>query len=250
MVRRSTPVLWCVIQPWICQAASITTLPKPDDSVVLPRQVNGDVSSSTFLRRGYHTCEHCRHCLFPQYTMTIGLIEPKPRFWTGECTLTAARFRITAVPTSTFNTVRLLTNKSSSLQHHSNSTLANSLLSIDLTEDWTSDSVRFDSTSKPSGAANLDGGGIWVDETEGVLYTGFAGTKSNFGDNANQPQGLWSFKPDGKGGGTWQNLNSTADKTFTEKPRPFKGKVASGNGVGYFLGGTQAFFSPTSKTSL
>ncbi|CCC11306.1 unnamed protein product [Sordaria macrospora k-hell] len=117
------------------------------------------------------------------------------------------------------------------------SPFSNSLLSIDLSKDWTSDSVRFDSTSKPTGAANLAGAGIWVDETEGVLYTGFAGVKSSFGDNANQPQGLWSFKPDGKGGGTWQNLNSTADKTFTEKPRPFKGKTASGNGVGYFLGG-------------
>lgn len=118
-----------------------------------------------------------------------------------------------------------------------NSSVANSLLSIDLSQDWTSDSVRFDSTSKPSGAANLAGGGLWVDETDGVLYTGFAGTKSNFGDNADQPQGLWSFKPDGTGGGTWQNLNNTADKTFTEQPRPYKGKTASGNGFGYFLGG-------------
>lgn len=174
-----------------------------------------------------------------QRSMTIGLIEPKPRSWTGECTLTVAKSRITAVPTSTFNTVSLFMNELLSLQHHPNSSLANSLLSIDLSKDWTSDSVRFDSTSKPTGAANLAGAGIWVDETEGVLYTGFAGVKSSFGDNANQPQGLWSFKPDGKGGGTWQNLNSTADKTFTEKPRPFKGKTASGNGVGYFLGGTQ-----------
>ncbi|EGZ76209.1 hypothetical protein NEUTE2DRAFT_53916 [Neurospora tetrasperma FGSC 2509] len=122
------------------------------------------------------------------------------------------------------------------------SPFSNSLLSIDLTEDWTSDSVRFDSTSKPTGAANLKGGGIWVDETQGVLYTGFAGIKSDFGNNANQPQGLWSFKPDGKGGGTWQNLNSTADKMFTEKLRPFQGKIASGNGVGYFLGGFKSNF--------
>ncbi|KAJ4410573.1 hypothetical protein N0V85_003949 [Neurospora sp. IMI 360204] len=196
MVRRSTPVLWCVIQPWICQAASITTLPKPDDSVVLPRQVNGDVSSSTFLRRGYHTS---------------AVLDGRVYIDGGE--------------------VSYYSGTNINFQY------SNSLLSIDLTEDWTSDSVRFDSTSKPTGAANLDGGGIWVDETQGVLYTGFAGIKSNFGDNANQPQGLWSFKPDGKGGGTWQNLNSTADKTFTEKPRPFKGKTASGNGVGYFLGG-------------
>lgn len=109
MVRRSTPILWCTIQPWICQAASISTLPEPDDSVFLPRQVNGAVSSSTFLRRGYHTCEHCR----PQHTMSCRLIKLKLRFWTGECTLTAARFLITAVPTSTFNTVSKTTHKQS-----------------------------------------------------------------------------------------------------------------------------------------
>lgn len=154
--------------------------------------------------------------------------------------MTAVRFRTTAVPTLSSNTVRLplLTNRSSSSSHRPNYSLANSLLSIDLSKDWTSDSVRFDSTSKPSGAANLDGGGLWVDDTEGVLYTGFTGVKSNFGDKASQPQGLWSFKPDGTGAGTWENLNSTADKTFTEEPRPFKGKTASGNGFGYFLGGT------------
>ncbi|KAK1778172.1 hypothetical protein QBC45DRAFT_414666 [Copromyces sp. CBS 386.78] len=196
MVRSSTPLLWCVIQPWICQAATITTLPKPEDPVVLPRQVNGAVSSSTFLRRGYHTS---------------AVLDGRVYIDGGE--------------------VSYYSGTNINFQY------SNSLLSIDLSKDWTSDSVRFDSTSKPIGAANLAGAGIWVDETEGVLYTGFAGVKSKFGDNANQPQGLWSFKPDGKGGGTWQNLNSTADKTFTEKPRPFKGKTASGNGVGYFLGG-------------
>ncbi|KAK3403159.1 hypothetical protein B0T20DRAFT_18097 [Sordaria brevicollis] len=196
MVRRPTPFLWCVIQPWICQAATITTLPKPDDAVVLPRQVNGAVSSSTFLRRGYHSS---------------AVLDGRVYIDGGE--------------------VSYYSGNDIEFQY------SNSLLSIDLSKDWTSDSFRFDSTSKPSGVANLDGGGLWVDETEGVLYTGFAGVKSMFGDKGSQPQGLWSFKPDGTGAGTWENLNSTADKTFTEKPRPFKGKTASGNGFGYFLGG-------------
>ncbi|EGO60761.1 hypothetical protein NEUTE1DRAFT_76182 [Neurospora tetrasperma FGSC 2508] len=200
MVRRSIPLLCCVIQPWICQAASPTTLPKADESIVLPRQVNGAISSSTFLRRGYQSS---------------AVLNGRVYIDGGE--------------------VSYYSGTDITFQY------SNSLLSIDLSQDWTSDSVRFDSTSKPSGAANLAGGGLWVDETDGVLYTGFAGTKSNFGDNADQPQGLWSFKPDGTGGGTWQNLNNTADKTFTEQPRPYKGKTASGNGFGYFLGGYERF---------
>jgi hypothetical protein len=79
--------------------------------------------------------------------------------------------------------------------------------------------------------------GIWVDDDQKLLYTGFAGRKSTFGDAASQVTGLWSFKPDGEGAGTWTNLNNTADSAFKTEPRPFSALVASGGGAGYMLGG-------------
>ncbi|KAK4137952.1 hypothetical protein BT67DRAFT_371835 [Trichocladium antarcticum] len=114
---------------------------------------------------------------------------------------------------------------------------SNSLISIDLDQAWVNGSVTLHSTPKPPEVPSLTYGGIWVDRKEGVLYTGFAGTTPSFGDTAPSPQGLWSFTPDGSGGGTWENLNKTADALFTDGPRPYQGQVASGRDLGFFLGG-------------
>lgn len=113
---------------------------------------------------------------------------------------------------------------------------ASTLLSIDLSQDWTNSSIGLRSNSKPAGAPNLVEGGLWVDEANKLLYSGFGGRKSNFGNNAKQEYGLWSFAPDGQGGGKWTNLNSTAPTGF-QNIRPNCGLVASGNGRGYLLGG-------------
>ncbi|KAK0668863.1 hypothetical protein QBC41DRAFT_117590 [Cercophora samala] len=114
---------------------------------------------------------------------------------------------------------------------------SNTLLSIDLSKDWSNDTINIQSSPKPDGVPNLRDGGIWVDEKNGVLYTGFAGTESFFGDGALYPQGLWSFVPNGSGGGDWRSLNDTADPSFVDLPRPYKGQTSSGDGQGYFLGG-------------
>lgn len=114
---------------------------------------------------------------------------------------------------------------------------ADTLISIDLSKDWTNNSVVLHSTSKPSGVPSLNNGGIWVDSKNNLLYTGFAGINSIFGTNTLYAQGLWSLSPDGSGGGSWENLNGTADDSFVTQPRPFDGSVASGEGSGYFLGG-------------
>ena len=109
--------------------------------------------------------------------------------------------------------------------------LASTLIAINLSQDWINSSVTLNSISKPSGVPNLvQSEGIWVDEDAGVLYTGFAGRHSTFGDDASQPRGWWSFKPDNSGSGTWTNLNST-------EVRPYSPLVASGGGAGYMLGG-------------
>lgn len=111
------------------------------------------------------------------------------------------------------------------------------MLWIDLTDDWTSESVTLHSIPKPPAVPNLRYGGIWVDRKAGRLYTGFAGTEPYFGSPGPAARGLWSFTPDDSGGGSWKSLNKTADASFTDEPRPFRGGVASGHDVGYFLGG-------------
>lgn len=116
--------------------------------------------------------------------------------------------------------------------------LASTLLSIDLSADFEPDTVSFTSIAKPSGVPDLNRAGIWVDQTSGLLYTGFAGSTSDFGDAPTVAQGLWSFEPSADGAtGAWTNLNDTADEYFTTQPRHYSGPVASGNGTGYFLGG-------------
>lgn len=82
-----------------------------------------------------------------------------------------------------------------------------------------------------------------MDEINHLLFTGFAGRQSTFGDGAYQDFGLWSFAPDGQGGGSWKNLNDTADPNFTEA-RPFLALTASGNGKGYLMGG----FAPNASS--
>lgn len=114
---------------------------------------------------------------------------------------------------------------------------SSTLIAIDLSKDWVNRSVTLNSISKPSGAPDLVDGGIWVDHNAGVLYTGFAGRQSTYGDDAEQPNGLWSFKPDGSGSGTWTNLNSSTDQGFQTDVRPFSPLVAAGGGAGYMLGG-------------
>jgi hypothetical protein len=114
---------------------------------------------------------------------------------------------------------------------------ASSLLAIDLSQDWKNSSVNLHSSSKPTGVPNLVDGGTWVDLDQKTLYTGFAGRQSTFGDGAYYNTGLWSFKPDGAGSGSWTSLNSSADPAFKTELRPFSALVASGSGAGYMLGG-------------
>ncbi|KAK4103837.1 hypothetical protein N658DRAFT_419790, partial [Parathielavia hyrcaniae] len=110
------------------------------------------------------------------------------------------------------------------------------LLWIDLTDDWENESVPLLSSPKPPGVPNLRHGGIWVDRSKGVLYTGFAGSTPHFGDQAFSPPGLWSFNPSKSSGGFWKSLNGSAHEWFTSQPRPSKALVASGRGYGFLLG--------------
>lgn len=119
---------------------------------------------------------------------------------------------------------------------------SDSLLYIDISTDFSLSSATVSSIEKPEGVANLLQGGLWVDENAGTLYTGFAGFGPTFGDEAEQPQGLWSFQPGSDASdGTWTNLNDTSDSIFTTGKRPFGAPVASGNGTAFLLGGLAVY---------
>ncbi|PSR83356.1 hypothetical protein BD289DRAFT_370071 [Coniella lustricola] len=117
---------------------------------------------------------------------------------------------------------------------------SDTLLYIDLDNDFTPDTASIESISKPSGAPNLEWGGVWTND--GIMYSGFAGHFPSFGDKAWQDAGLWSFEPNSDGtDGTWTNLNSTATSSISDGPRPYLGSIASGNGTGFFLGGLRDY---------
>lgn len=119
---------------------------------------------------------------------------------------------------------------------------SDSLVYIDITSDFSPDSVAVSSIDKPDGVPNLVQGGLWVDDEAGTLYTGFAGFGPALRDETEQPQGLWSFQPGSDGSdGTWTILNDAADSFFTTGKRPFGAPVASGNGTALLLGGLYVF---------
>ena len=85
------------------------------------------------------------------------------------------------------------------------------ILSIDLSQNWTNSSVAIQSTAKPDGAPNLNGPSLWYDESRGLLYSGYVGSSSSFDIDSNpQPPSpsLWTFKPGNTGSGDWNELFS------------------------------------------
>ena len=83
---------------------------------------------------------------------------------------------------------------------------------------------------------------LWYHEGEGLLYTGFAGNLAVFGDERGiPPLSLWSFKPDGIGSGTWNELitsNASANASvWNSITRPVEGLMAYGPGNAWVLGG-------------
>ncbi|GAB1314103.1 Kelch repeat protein [Madurella fahalii] len=166
-------------------------------SPVVPRQGNGPVNASLFLRRAYHSSAVLNRWLY----------------------IDGGEFSY-------------LNGSAISYQY------LDSLIAIDLANNWSNSSVTLHEITKPSGAPSLRNGGVWVHRATGRLYIGFAGTNSQFGGGYSFPQGLWSFTSDQARAGSWENLNGSTHDSFTNQPRPFRGQVASGDGFGFFLGGS------------
>ncbi|EKG13329.1 Galactose oxidase/kelch beta-propeller [Macrophomina phaseolina MS6] len=166
---------------------------------IVGRQADGSASASSFLRRGYHA------------SIVVG----------DYVYIDSGEF-------STYDDGQV------------DFEYSNTLLSIDLSENWTNSTVTVHSTSKPSSVPSLVHAGLWYDEATDLIYTGFAGRTSTF--NASEldpwPMGIWTFKPDGLGSGTWGTALNANAPVFDSITRPYTAAIAHGNRVGYALGGS------------
>ncbi|KAL1651936.1 hypothetical protein SLS58_000059 [Diplodia intermedia] len=185
--------------PWLCYLVALILIAGDVGNALVTRQANGATDASSFLRRGYHAS-----VVAGNYVYIDG----------GEF--------------STYD------NGDVKYEY------SNTILSIDLSKNWTNATVTLQSTSKPSSVPSLNHPGIWYDSSADTIYTGFAGRISslNESDLSPWPMGVWSFKPDGLGSGTWDTALATDDKVFDSITRPYTAAVAYGNGVGYALGGS------------
>ena len=102
--------------------------------------------------------------------------------------------------------------------------------------------------AKPTGVPSLNHPSLWYNEQEGVLYTGFAGATSSFGNSPPlPPQSLWSFEPDGTGSGSWKQVTSSDASTLSGITQPVEGLTAYGPESAWYLGGYPAqdeYWSP------
>ena len=117
--------------------------------------------------------------------------------------------------------------------------LANTILSIDLSQDWTNSSVRIISTAKPAGCASLNGPSLWYNPPEGVLYSGFAGWQSLFSTEYIDINNIsiWTFTPDGAGSGAWKDVIPPGSTALASLNRPEQTFQAFGNDSAWVLGG-------------
>lgn len=125
--------------------------------------------------------------------------------------------------------------------------LANTLLSIDLSQNWTNSSVKIHSTSKPVGCSSLNGPSLWYHQQEDVLYSGFAGWLSTFDPNWDTDNNnlnnisIWTFKPDGTGSGAWKEVISPQSSALSSINRPEQGLQAFGDDSAWVLGGYDSY---------
>ena len=115
---------------------------------------------------------------------------------------------------------------------------ASTLLSIDLSQNWTNATVVFQSIPKLDGVPDLDGPSLWYHDEQDVLYTGFTGTNTSFGAQRNLPPlSLWMLTPDGVGGGAWQEIINASSPVWNSMTRPRYPLQAHGSNNAWILGG-------------
>ena len=107
------------------------------------------------------------------------------------------------------------------------------------------------SNPKPSGAPNLNSPSLWYDQNTNLVYSGFAGWNSTFGDRPNLPSlSLWSFKPDGTGDGIWNEVIGSSSPVWQGVIRPAEPLAASSPTTALLLGGTDQPYENSSPENL
>ena len=111
-------------------------------------------------------------------------------------------------------------------------------LSIDLTSTWTNQTVNMTTIQKTAPVFNSEG--LWVDALNRSFYA-YGGVVSNTVSDTSAPPNspLWQFTPSG-GSGNWSIVPITQQSSnFSLLDRTWDGAYASGNGLGFSLGGIE-----------
>ena len=104
---------------------------------------------------------------------------------------------------------------------------------------------------KPPNVPTLMNPSLWYDEMNNLLYTGFSGWNSSFGDKPNMPPlSLWSFKPDGTGDGFWNETIGSDSPIWKSLTRTSTALMAQSQDVAIVLGGTTEPHTYPSTTNL
>ena len=204
--------------------------PSPTNNVE-PRQAPGVIAASEFLRRGYQACECGMQSLGAMLIVLrsgrcggLGLYRRRGILvheqWKAAVPIRCARSAVTGWNELTFDG------------------LASTLLSIDLSHNWTNSTVAFQSTTKPDGAPNLNGPSLWYHESENLIYSGFAGWNSSFGNDLGLPPlSLRTFRPDGTGSGAWNEIIDAGSSVWSQLTRPGQPLMGFGASNAWVLGG-------------
>ena len=115
----------------------------------------------------------------------------------------------------------------------------NTTYSIDLTISWTNDtsSTPWYQTDKGYDYAPLmDNEVLWTDNSNTSFYAYDGSPVANSGQSTRSNQ-LWQFIPDGSNSGYWNQSTTLSNSIFPDLRRTHGQASASGNGVGYALGG-------------
>lgn len=131
------------------------------------------------------------------------------------------------------------------------SVLATTLLSIDLSQNWTNSTVSIHSNTKPYGVPNLNNPSFWYYEKEDLFYSGFAGWSSMYANHPKVPPlSLWTFKPDGFGNGVWNEAINSSSPIWGSLTRPSMSLTAYGSNTALVVGGTDSPFDLPSPENL
>ena len=117
----------------------------------------------------------------------------------------------------------------------------NVTLAIDLSKSWAPSSIDIQVYSKTNGPPSLNYGKLWA-SADGKSFYAYGGVPGLAPNNhpPNPPNSLWQFSDGG-----WTEVTQPNGNLFPSLTRPAVSLAASGNGVGYMLGGYDSLHNVT-----